>query len=111
MHRWYNVPPSTSKTKNGKGSDVASDQEAVLVVEEEEAGEDSAPLNFDTYVPTHDPSLAPSVPPHPPAIPGPDYAQYYLPNPTGPMVNQDEAFSRALSAMYWGGYWTAVYHV
>jgi hypothetical protein len=27
------------------------------------------------------------------------------------MINQDEAFSRALSAMYWGGYWTAMYHV
>jgi hypothetical protein len=27
------------------------------------------------------------------------------------MVSQDEAFDRALSAMYWGGYWTAVYHV
>lgn len=25
-------------------------------------------------------------------------------------VSQDEAFSRALNAMYWGGYWTAVYH-
>lgn len=23
----------------------------------------------------------------------------------------DEAFTRALSAMYWTGYWTAMYHV
>ena len=29
----------------------------------------------------------------------------------GTMISQDEAFSRALSAMYWGGYWTAMYHV
>ncbi|KAG2023713.1 hypothetical protein CC2G_001334 [Coprinopsis cinerea AmutBmut pab1-1] len=27
-----------------------------------------------------------------------------------PMASQDEAFSRALNAMYWSGYWTAVYH-
>lgn len=27
------------------------------------------------------------------------------------MVNRDEAFNNALSAMYWSGYWTAVYHV
>lgn len=28
----------------------------------------------------------------------------------GPSVSQDEAFERAASAMYWAGYWTAVYH-
>lgn len=53
----------------------------------------------------------------------PQYTEY--PNPTaafdpsafmtsgdnGAMIGQDEAFSRALNAMYWGGYWTAVYHV
>lgn len=35
--------------------------------------------------------------------------------PTGPDagagVSADEAFSRALSAMYWSGYWAATYHV
>lgn len=77
---------------------------------------DSQPINFDTFVPTHDPSLAgglagAGVPAHPPDIPGPSYAEYYLPHPPGPMVSQDEAFQRALAAMYWGGYWTAVYHV
>ena len=49
-------------------------------------------------------------------------ASYTLPAPpqdyaltgakgSAPMASQDEAFSRALNAMYWGGYWTAVYHV
>jgi hypothetical protein len=33
------------------------------------------------------------------------------PQGSAPMASQDEAFSRALNAMYWGGYWTAVYHV
>jgi hypothetical protein len=27
------------------------------------------------------------------------------------MVSQDEAFTRALGAMYWAGYYSAVYHV
>jgi len=26
------------------------------------------------------------------------------------MVSQDEAFTRAMGAMYWAGYYTAVYH-
>ena len=27
------------------------------------------------------------------------------------MASQDEAFEKALNAMYWSGYWTAIYHV
>ena len=27
------------------------------------------------------------------------------------MASQDDAFSRAMTAMYWSGYWTAVFHV
>lgn len=76
-----------------------------------DAPDDSQPLNFATFVPTHDPSLEFPSPPHPPAISGPDYTSHHLPNPPGPIVSQDEAFTRALGAMYWGGYWTAVYHV
>ncbi|TCD62363.1 hypothetical protein EIP91_006972 [Steccherinum ochraceum] len=111
---WYNVPPEPSKktkgkekarpTTNGTGPFIP-EIPALLVASNEEA--DSQPLDFNTYIPTHDASLAP---PHPPDVPGPDYAQYFLPPLQGPMVSQDEAFQRAMSAMYWGGYWTAVYH-
>ncbi|KAK0202068.1 hypothetical protein DFS33DRAFT_1045176 [Desarmillaria ectypa] len=45
------------------------------------APKDSKPLNL---VPSHDPSLV--------------------------AVSQDEAFQNAMTAMYWAGYWTAVYH-
>jgi len=65
------------------------------------------PLDFDTFVPSHNPSLDLPLPPHPP---GPGYASYLMRDPSELMVDQDEAFSRALGAMYWGGYWTAVYH-
>jgi hypothetical protein len=70
---------------------------------------DSQPLNFETFVPTHDPSLP--VLPNRPSAPESDSGARTLAQPFGPMVSQDDAFDRALSAMYWGGYWTAVYHV
>jgi len=43
------------------------------------------------------------------APPGLDPSQT-TPADASATVSQDEAFSRALNAMYWGGYWTAVYH-
>lgn len=113
--RWYNVPPSSSKsngTATASNAAGPAPQQNGVVWSQAEA--DSKPLNFDTFVPTHDPSLVENnvaAPPHPPGIPGPDYGEYHLQNPPGPLANQDEAFQRALSAMYWGGYWTAVYHV
>ena len=63
---------------------------------------DSRPLNFETFVPTHDPSLATDPAPN---------TNYVAESEEGHMVTQDEAFSRAVSAMYWGGYWTAMYQV
>ncbi|KAH9938958.1 uncharacterized protein BXZ73DRAFT_44026 [Epithele typhae] len=97
---WYNIPPDlppTSKTSSA-GVSTSTPQNGG-------EGEDSAPLNFDTFVPTHDPSLATAMAP----------AAGMDGNPLGTgsetaMVSQDEAFSRAMAAMYWSGYWTAVYH-
>ena len=57
---------------------------------------DSTPLNFHTFVPSHDPAL-------------PNLAAMDTQNFVG--ISQDEAFRNALNAMYWTGYWTAVYHV
>jgi hypothetical protein len=61
--------------------------------------ENSRPLDFETFVPNHDPSL--TQPSH----------TYGIPPAPGEHVGPDEAFNRALGAMYWAGYWTAVYHV
>lgn len=63
---------------------------------------DSQPLNFDTFIPTHNPDIV---------IPKPPAEDYAIQDPAETMVSRDEAFTRALNAMYWGGYWTAVYHV
>jgi len=76
----------------------------IPAVSEVRAQDDSQPINFDTFVPTHNPSLDHLSSLAPPM----DYAQD---TPNATMVSQDEAFSRALNAMYWGGYWTAMYHV
>lgn len=110
--RWYNVPPTNNKqnlypSSSGLSATAASSGTQNQLTTDEI---NSAPLNFDTFVPTHDPSLIPAVPPHA-AAPGQDHTAYSLPNPPGSIVSQDEAFSRALAAMYWGGYWTAIYHV
>ncbi|KAH9836746.1 uncharacterized protein C8Q71DRAFT_57267 [Rhodofomes roseus] len=109
---WYNVPPATSgKTSKGKAKAEGGISTAAPVFGNGDAhadkavNEDSMPHNFDTFVPTHDPSLAVGN-----GAPGSDYATYALPE-SGAMVSQDEAFSRAVNAMYWSGYWTAVYHV
>lgn len=67
------------------------------------AEDNSKPLDFDTYVPTHDPNLEASsgLPLSVGSITGIDIGA----------ISQDEAFSHAMNAMYWTGYWTAIYHV
>lgn len=106
VFRWYNIPYSSSKekAKTPDSTKVASAEAPGEAAAAEE--EDSAPLDFDTFVPSYDPSLP--VPSEAPAAPE---SSFFIPAPSTTMVSRDEAFSRALSAMYWGGYWTAVYHV
>ncbi|KAI0960902.1 hypothetical protein AcV7_000153 [Taiwanofungus camphoratus] len=108
---WYNVPPTNNKQNLNPSSSGLSASAASSGTQNQLTTDEinSAPLNFDTFVPTHDPSLISAVPPQA-AAPGQDYTAYSLPNPPGSIVSQDEAFSRALAAMYWGGYWTAIYH-
>ncbi|KAF5377188.1 hypothetical protein D9615_006451 [Tricholomella constricta] len=103
---WYNIPKAREKTKTRTESNGA-----VLIPSLPDLNEqnDSRPLNFDTFIPSHDPSL--DVPlPELPSIIGPDGTSQFLCEPPGPMVSQDEAFMRAMGSMYWSGYWTAMYH-
>jgi len=101
--RWYNVPPTKQKSKKSKNAPQITepDPSTSTPTNGASASADSAPLNFDTFVPTHDPSLNN----------GAELQPLVHEMPEGPLVGQDEAFQRALNAMYWGGYWTAVYHV
>ena len=103
--RWYNVPRPQA-TITDKGSKIGSS--TISVVEDED---NTAPIDFDTFVPMHDPSL-PVVSEQPPSTfkQLKEVGSLSLPASTA-MVSRDEAFNNALSAMYWTGYWTAVYHV
>ncbi|KAH0838721.1 hypothetical protein J3R83DRAFT_7051 [Lanmaoa asiatica] len=100
---WYNNPytpkPSSSKPKAPLKHTTPQEQE------QGELEPDTAPLDFHTYVPTHDPSLAVPSGANPTTT-----APFFVPPPSTTMVSRDEAFNNALGAMYWGGYWTAVYH-
>lgn len=101
---WYNVPLT-----KGKAVTVPKSKESLVPDTSDMNEGDSHPLNFDTFVPSHNPSLDLSIP-EPPSISGPDSAAQFLNEPPGPAVTQDEAFTRAMGAMYWTGYWTAMYH-
>lgn len=111
--RWYNVPPSPSRLKKSTtvaSARLASTPDASADKAKQSTDDNSHPLNFDTFIPTHDPSLTLPVPPYPHGQ-VPDYSGYSLPELPGPIVSQDEAFTRAMGAMYWAGYYSAVYHV
>ena len=104
--RWYNKPytapppkPRPSKPKLRSKHTAQSDSEEP----------DTAPLDFNTYVPTYDPSLAGASAAAATATTAP--SAFFVPPLSTTVVSRDEAFQNALSAMYWGGYWTAVYHV
>jgi len=103
---------STKTEKAGAASStkISSGTVSVPAVYDDEAEPDSQPLNFETFVPTHDPSLDIPLDPTGNQIPPPN-TNYIPAAGESAVVSQDEAFSRALSAMYWGGYWTAMYHV
>ena len=96
IDRWYNVPPNPAKLKKSAVVPQAPQNTRP-------DSENSHPLNFDTFVPSHDPSLAHEL--------QPALEPNGLPPVPGEHVSRDEAFNRALGAMYWAGYWTAVYHV
>lgn len=104
---WYNVPPKKKPSKpRMEPATPMSLNEASVSVEET----DSKPINFETFVPTHDPSISDDPALEPPSISYIPTEGSVLACEAGTMISQDEAFSRALSAMYWGGYWTAMYH-
>lgn len=112
INRWYNVPfdPSKKPAANASSNATATTANPPSSISPTDGAEnDSKPIDFDTFIPTHDPSLPE---PEAGALPTMPSEASYIPNtPAGSMVSQDEAFQRALTAMYWGGYWTAMYHV
>ncbi|TRM57174.1 hypothetical protein BD626DRAFT_223545 [Schizophyllum amplum] len=118
IRKWYNVPPAKLESQPTTHGPTTAAAAAHGV-----AQNGLQPLNYDTFVASHDASLGEGderqdgvdIVTHPPeAADGlgrvsdsmfPDTAAL-----RGLGVTQDDAFSRAMNAMYWTGYWTAVYH-
>ncbi|KIK99203.1 hypothetical protein PAXRUDRAFT_132578 [Paxillus rubicundulus Ve08.2h10] len=113
---WYNKPytaPTTQAPTASKSKPIVPEHPSTNIPPQPaEEESNTAPLDFHTFVPTHDPSLP--VPsdfmPRAPAQVAQSASPFFVPASSTTMVSRDEAFSNALSAMYWGGYWTAVYH-
>ncbi|KAJ8457143.1 hypothetical protein ONZ45_g18434 [Pleurotus djamor] len=102
---WYNVPPKPSKMSQSKAQTQANANAA-------QNEENSTPVDFDAFVPTHDPTLGLSSSSNvlgEAQDAGDAMTAPFLSAP-GPLVSRDDAFSKALGAMYWAGYWTAAYH-
>ncbi|TFY79202.1 hypothetical protein EWM64_g4813, partial [Hericium alpestre] len=101
---WYNVPPSPSKLKASQTKKEPVPAPGPSFQQTGTGAETSQPLDFATFMPEHDASLS---------LPGPPVpsSEYQLGDAgMGEWASKDEAFQRALGAMYWAGYWTAVYH-
>ncbi|EAU93283.1 hypothetical protein CC1G_12189 [Coprinopsis cinerea okayama7 len=91
---WYNIPPSTQTQGFIPAQDTShgqNDDEHVVADEVNGVEGDHGHGLEPPPAPTYDPTALGSL-------------------DSTPMASQDEAFSRALNAMYWSGYWTAVYH-
>ncbi|KAF8640454.1 hypothetical protein AX17_000118 [Amanita inopinata Kibby_2008] len=91
---WYNIPADIKRKSSAVAMSAPSTSPGVTLGNDVEG--DSKPLDFDTFVPSYNPAL--------PTVDSVNKA------PDLSVVNQDEAFSRAMNAMYWSGYWTAIYH-
>ena len=91
-HSWYNIPPKNPLKKS----------EHVDHPQPDEAG--SQPIDFASFVPTHDASLSAALDMAEQQVPG-------LAHTSQLPISQDKAFERAVQTSYWSGYWTAIYHV
>ncbi|KAF8995925.1 hypothetical protein BDQ17DRAFT_1365075 [Cyathus striatus] len=105
----YNGPDKGWKNKIANKSTTSTENNVetngTTSMEGKAAEDDSQPLNFDIFVPTHDPSLNQG----PGKAPVHSADESYIPlEGIGTPVSRDEAFKNALNATYWAGYWTAM---
>ncbi|KAF8486704.1 hypothetical protein JB92DRAFT_1511500 [Gautieria morchelliformis] len=119
---WFNIPPETEapSTPSPGPSFLVPSIPAVFTSEgdldqdecfEPSDPDNSRPVNFDTFVPQHDPSLPDADAKV--SNGATDAGHGIVPPPPAGMSSQvtpNEAFERAMGAWYWAGYWTGVYH-
>jgi hypothetical protein len=104
--RWY-APPSEPQDDDNEEDD--EEEEGGELEEnsgeiEQVIGPDSAPIDYNTFVPSYDPTLG---------VAQTSIGHPQLPAATNDLtkLTKDEIFEKAVSASYWAGYWTAMYHV
>lgn len=110
--RWYNAPPQSADPDASSREQSEDEGEGY-----DEAGyapddENSNPIQFDTFIPRHDPTLEAGGVPFGDsrgALLSEQELTFDASNHSRDSV--DDAFTRAQAAMYWAGYWTAMYHV
>ncbi|KIJ40113.1 hypothetical protein M422DRAFT_49284 [Sphaerobolus stellatus SS14] len=130
---WYNVPPEKKEAMISAGpfmpnipaefashfenQDEEAYAEAQEQAEDEEEAENSNPIDFNTFVPTHDPSLnngKSKTAANKAAVAGPSMQWGVVPPAPAALtenISRDDAFQQAMGAWYWAGYWSAVYHM
>ncbi|KAF8577541.1 hypothetical protein K439DRAFT_548528 [Ramaria rubella] len=120
---WFNIPPEKDEpSKSSAGSsilmpsihDTFSSQDEEQEVTGPADPDNSRPVNFDTFVPRHDPSLPTSKPDIEGRTDGRSSYWHRIipPAPAGGtnQLTRDQAFEQVVGAWYWAGYWTGVYH-
>ncbi|KAH7330744.1 hypothetical protein B0J17DRAFT_722423 [Rhizoctonia solani] len=100
---WYAQPPKPQEEEDSEDDEEEGEEEENADETDHAIVPDSEPVDFNTYVPSHDPTLG--------------VAQSATFGPQPPMttndftkLTRDEIFEKAVSASYWAGYWTAMYH-
>ena len=109
--RWYAPAPKPEENDAEDENDEEDEEGEVDADENGDQDPDSIPVDFDSFVPTHDPTLGQETTSGT-AVYGP-FAPIALTTATPDVssLTKDEIFERAVSASYWAGYWTAMYHV
>ncbi|KAG8736371.1 hypothetical protein FRC10_009396 [Ceratobasidium sp. 414] len=117
---WYAPPPKPQENEEEEEDDEEGEGGQEGEVETggnalEEGGEaeaDSAPIDFNTFMPSHDPTLGSKTK----IATAGSTLEPYVPTafsvaiPDAATLTRDEIFEKAVSASYWAGYWTAMYH-
>ncbi|CUA73655.1 hypothetical protein RSOLAG22IIIB_01189 [Rhizoctonia solani] len=102
---WYAPPAKPQEEENDEDDEEEEEGEEVENVEETEHAivPDSAPIDFNTFVPSHDPTLGVAQTPGTGLQPPTNTYDFTK-------LTKDEIFEKAVSASYWAGYWAAMYH-
>ena len=103
-HRWYNTPPTKGSRVGTKSDQITNNLTSSQCNTAPQHDYDSIQNQTSKAIASENTDV-----PNPSSYTAPHLYQYE-PVAGEPEITADEAFSRALSATYWAGYWTAWYY-